>query len=279
MNRVFIASVLALLLVPGTLLYGQEKPPVPPEGFDRVSDVPHGAIKLVTYPSKTVGVDRRAVVYTPPGYSEEQKYPVLYLLHGIGGTEWEWVHGGHPEIILDNLIAEKKAVPMVVVMPNGRAMKDDSVGRNPFSREKVEAFANFERDLLDDLIPYIEKNYSVYTDKDNRAIAGLSMGGGQTLNFGFGHLDTFAWIGPFSAAPNSKKPEELVPDPEAVKKNVKLIWISCGDNDGLIGISKRTYDYLKENDVPCQFFATPGGRHDFREWKANLYNFAQLIFK
>ena len=148
MNRVLLASVLALLLVPGTLAFGQEKPPVPPEGFDRVSDVPHGAIKLVTYPSRTVGVDRRAVVYTPPGYSEEQKYPVLYLLHGIGGTEWEWVHGGHPEIILDNLIAEKKAVPMVVVMPNGRAMKDDSVGRNPFSREKVEAFANFEQNTV-----------------------------------------------------------------------------------------------------------------------------------
>jgi len=251
----------------------------PPAGFDVAkSDIPHGTISTITYPSKTVGNDRKAVIYTPPGYSKSKKYPVLYLLHGIGGDEKEWLNGGHPEVILDNLYAQGKVAPMIVVMPNGRAMKDDSPGDNIFAPDKVAAFATFEQDLLNDIIPYIEKNYPVIKNRENRAIAGLSMGGGQTLNFGFADMDKFAWMGAFSAAPNTKQPKELLPDPQQAKK-MKLIWISCGDKDGLIGNSTRTSDYLKENGIPHILRITPGGVHDFKEWKDNLYRFSQLIFK
>ena len=219
------------------------------------------------------------LIYTPPGYSEKKKYPVLYLLHGIGGDEKEWLKGGKPQVILDNLYAEKKIEPMIVVMPNGRAMKDDWAIGNIFDSAKVQAFATFEKDLLNDLIPYIEKEFPVLTDRENRAIAGLSMGGGQALNFGLGHLDKFAWIGAFSAAPNTKKPEELVPDPEETKSKLKLLWISCGDSDRLIVFSQRTHDYLSKYDIPHIYYIVPGGVHDFKVWKSGLYMFSQFLFK
>ena len=251
-----------------------------PEGFDIFhEDILHGMLDTVKYQSKTVGTERTTLIYTPPGYSTNKKYPVLYLLHGIGGDEFEWLRGGHPEVILDNLYAGTKAEPMIVVMPNGRAMKDDRATGNMFDREKVEAFATFEKDLLNDLIPFIEKNYPVIANRESRAIAGLSMGGGQSLNFGLGNLDVFAWVGGFSSAPNTKTPEELVPNPEETKKKLKLLWISCGDQDGLISFSKRTHDYLEKNNVPHFYYVEPGGVHDFKVWKNGLYNFAQLIFK
>ena len=139
------------------------------------------------------------------------------------------MNGEHPQIILDNLYAENKIEPMIVVLPNGRAMKDDRPIGNIFDSAKVQAFATFEKDLLNYLIPYIEKNFPVYTDAYHRAIAGLSMGDGQSLNFGLGNLDKFAWIGAFSAAPNTKSPESLLPNPDGAKKKLKLLWISCGD--------------------------------------------------
>ena len=251
-----------------------------PEGFDIFrEDIPHGVLDTIAYPSKTVGTDRNALIYTPPGYSADKKYPVLYLLHGIGGDEYEWLRGGHPEIILDNLYAQNKINPMIVVMPNGRAMKDDRATGNMFDKEKVEAFATFEKDLLVDLIPIIEKNYPAIKDREHRAIAGLSMGGGQSLNFGLGNLDVFAWVGGFSSAPNTKAPEELVPNPDETKKKLKLLWFSCGDQDRLISFSKRTHDYLQENNVPHFYYIEPGGVHDFKVWKNGLYNFTQLIFK
>ena len=250
-----------------------------PPGFDSLrAAIPHGKIDTVTYNSKTVGTKRIALIYTPPGYSKKKRYPVLYLLHGIGGDEKEWLIGGHPEIILDNLYSDGKVEPMIVVMPNGRAMKDDRATGNIFDSIKVAAFATFERDLLNDLIPYIERHYPVYTDQPHRAIAGLSMGGGQSLNFGLGNLEKFAWIGAFSAAPNTKKPEELLPDPVAAKSKLKLLWISCGASDGLIMFSKRTHDYLVKNNVPHIYYIEPGV-HDFKVWKNGLYMFSQLIFK
>ena len=135
--------------------------------------------------------------------------------------------------------------------------------------DKVQAFATFEKDLLNDLIPFIEKKYPVFTDREHRAIAGLSMGGGQSLNFGLGNLDKFAWIGGFSSAPNTKTPEELVPDPEAARQKIKLLFISCGASDGLITFSKRTHDYLQQNNVPHIYFIEPGV-HDFKVWKNGL---------
>src|SRR4030095_11011554 len=178
----------------------------------------------------------------------------------------------------DNLYANGKIEPMIVVMPNGRAMKDDRAVGNIFDSAKVQAFATFEKDLLNDLIPYVEKNFPVVNARESRAIAGLSMGGGQSLNFGLGNLDKFAWIGGFSSAPNTKPPEQLVTNPEETKKKLKLLWISCGASDNLIMFSKRTHDYLVKNNIPHIYYIETGV-HDFKVWKNGLYMFSQLIFK
>jgi enterochelin esterase-like enzyme len=270
---------LANVLLVNISVYSQEAVKQAPTGFDSLhAGIPYGRIDTISYDSKTVGTNRKALVYTPPGYSKKKKYPVLYLLHGIGGDEKEWLNGGKPQVILDNLYAENKIEPMIVVMPNGRAMKDDRAIGNIFDSAKVQAFATFEKDLLNDLIPFIEKKFPVLTDREHRAIAGLSMGGGQSLNFGLGNLDKFAWVGGFSSAPNTRRPEELVPDPEAAKSKLKLLWISCGDNDGLIAFSKRTHDYLYEKNVPHIYYIEPGV-HDFKVWKNGLYMFSQFLFK
>ncbi|MEJ8843353.1 alpha/beta hydrolase-fold protein [Lacibacter sp. H375] len=276
MKKIFTAVVLLFLLLQ---IQAQEILKQMPKGFDEVrTESAKGKIDTITYSSKTVGVNRRALVYTPPGFSKKKKYPVLYLLHGIGGDEKEWLIGGKPQVILDNLYAEGKLQPMIVVMPNGRAMKDDRATGNIMAPDKVQAFATFEQDLLNDLIPFIEKKFPVHKDRENRAIAGLSMGGGQSLNFGLGNLDRFAWVGGFSSAPNTKLPNELVPDPAKAKQQLKLLFISCGDNDGLLSFSKRTHDYLRQNEVPHIYYLEPGG-HDFKVWKNGLYMFSQFLFK
>jgi enterochelin esterase-like enzyme len=281
MNRKKIHSTIlvAFALFMSELLFAQDITTHAPNGFDVFREgISRGKIDTISYPSKTVGVSRSAIIYTPPGYSKKIKYPVLYLLHGIGGDEKEWLNGASPQIILDNLYADAKLKPMIVVMPNGRAMKDDSAGGNIFEPEKVQAFSTFEHDLLNDLIPFIEKKFPVLKDRENRAIAGLSMGGGQSLNFGLGNLDKFAWVGGFSSAPNTKAPEELVPDPEKAKQLLKFLWISCGLDDGLMNVSQRTHEYLDANKVPHIFYVEPGG-HDFHVWKNDLYMFSQLLFK
>jgi enterochelin esterase-like enzyme len=249
--------------------------PDPPAGIDRETDVPHGKLEMITYESGTVDTTRKMNVYTPPGYSREKKYPVLYLLHGIGGDETEWQRYAHPNFLLDNLIADGKATPMIVVMPNGRAQKND---RANAGFGAAPAFAVFEQDLLKDVIPTIEERYSVEADREHRALAGLSMGGGQSLNFGLAHLDTFAWIGAFSAAPNTKPAAELVPDPAKARAQLKLLWIACGKKDGLIGISQAVHAYLKEKDVP-HVWHVDGNAHDPTEWRNNLYLFVQRVFR
>jgi enterochelin esterase-like enzyme len=276
MKRLIVAFAATFLIVSA---YAQE--PVKPAamGFDTLrAAIAHGVLDTITYTSKTVDSKRRALVYTPPGYSKKKKYPVLYLLHGIEGDEKEWLNGGKPQVILDNLYSDGKIEPMIVVMPNGRAMKDDRAIGNVFDSAKVQAFATFEKDLLTDLIPHIEKNFPALKDREHRAIAGLSMGGGQSLNFGLGNLDKFAWIGGFSSAPNTKTPQELVPDVNAAREKIKLLFISCGASDGLISFSKRTHDYLQQNNVPHIYFIEPGV-HDFKVWKNGLFMFSQLIFK
>ncbi|MFM1961572.1 MAG: hypothetical protein RLZZ172_417 [Bacteroidota bacterium] len=277
MKKKIAAFVAALLLYFSTQAQEVIKPM--PTGFDIHQDgIVHGQLDTLIYSSKTVDTLRRVLIYTPPGYSKKKKYPVFYLLHGIGGDEKEWLRGGNPQVILDNLYAQSKIEPMIVVMPNGRAMKNDRAEGNIMASDKVQAFATFEKDLLNDLIPFIEKKYAVYTDREHRAIAGLSMGGGQSLNFGLGNLDMFAWIGGFSSAPNTKIPQELVPDAAAAREKIKLLFISCGASDGLISFSKRTHDYLQQNNVPHIYFIEPGV-HDFKVWKNGLYMFSQLIFK
>ena len=250
-----------------------------PQGYEReAAGIERGELKVVEYFSTTTDTTRKVTIYLPPKYDTSKKYPVLYLLHGIGGDHREWMQGV-PNIIMDNLIAQNKAVPMIVVMPNGRAIKNDAAGGNIYGMEMQQGFANFERDLIDNLIPFIEKNYSVYTDKNNRAIAGLSMGGGQSLNFGLGNMDKFAFVGGFSSAPNTRQPVQLIPDIEKTKQENKLLWMVCGSRDGLMQNSSRLKAFCDENGIPCTLIQYPEGQHDFVVWKYGLYNFAQLIFK
>lgn len=277
MKKVFLLIPLLLMMI--ARVSAQQQTMHAPDGFDVVQPgIAHGKIDSLTYTSATVGTSRKVLVYTPPGYSKKKKYPVLYLLHGIGGDEKEWLRGGSPQTILDNLYAGNKLAPMIVVLPNGRAMKDDRAIGNVFDSAKVKAFSTFEKDLLHDLIPFIEKKYPVLKDREHRAIAGLSMGGGQSLNFGLGNLDTFAWVGGFSSAPNTKVPEALFPAPDKAKTQLKLLWISCGIDDNLMLFSQRTHDYAKAIDIPHIFYVEPGG-HDFKVWKNDLYMFSQLLFK
>jgi enterochelin esterase-like enzyme len=251
-----------------------------PLGFDKKREgIAHGKTDSVQYDSKTVGTRRKLLIYTPPGYSPAKKYPVLYLLHGIGGNEKEWYRYCDPDAILDNLYADKKIVSMIVVFPNGRAMKNDADTGNIFAADKVQAFANFENDLLDDVIPCVEKHYAVKKDQVNRALAGFSMGGGQSLNFGLGNLSEFAWIGGFSSAPNTKKPAELVPSPAEAVKQIKFLYLSCGSKDGLIAISQGVHRYLKENNVPHVWHVEPGGEHNIQMWANDLYYFTQHLFR
>jgi enterochelin esterase-like enzyme len=302
MNKVWLAGVLSLFLA-AMPDYAQGQPPPtgqgrggpggrggpivlkpddvpafpePPAGIDVARpDAPHGKLEMISYESKSVGSTRKMNVYTPPGYSANQKYPVLYLLHGIGGDETEWQRFAKPNVLLDNLIAVGKATPMIVVMPNGRAQKDD---RAQGGFGSAPAFAAFEQDLLKDVIPSIEARYSVQSDREHRALAGLSMGGGQSLNFGLTHLDTFAWVGGFSSAPNTKPAKELVPDPAVAKQKLKMLWLGCGNRDGLLDRSQGVHAYLKEHGVP-HVWHVDGHAHDATEWRNNLYYFVQYVFR
>ena len=267
----------------------QSVPPAP-EGFKNVrADIEHGKLEKVYYDATAVapGLKRWMEVYTPPGYSKDKKYPVLFVLHGIGGNEIsEWNTGqGAAHTILDNLIADKKIVPMIAVFPNGNASVAGAGGgggggggRGGFGGGGDGWGSNFENDLLKDMIPFMESNYSVIADREHRAIAGLSMGGGQSLNYGLAHLDTFAYVGGFSSAPNTRTPELLVPDPDKAAKMLKLLWISGGAQDGLLTFSQRTHVYLKEHNVPHVYNVDPGA-HDFVTWNNNLYLFAQRLFR
>lgn len=248
--------------------------PAPPVGWDqRRPNAPRGKLEMVTYESKTVGVHRRMNVYTPPGMKPGQRLPVLYLLHGIGGDETEWARYASPDVLLDNLIADGKAQPMIVVMPNGRAQKDDRPIGNIFAH--IPAFLVFERDLLDDIIPTIERRYSVRAERTGRALAGLSMGGGQTMNIGFAHLDKFAYLGAFSSGPNARQSEQLLPDPAAAK-DLRLLWLSCGRRDGLIHVSQDLHAYMQAKSVPHVWHVTDHA-HDAPEWKQAFYWFVQQL--
>ena len=294
MKKIYLAALLSISLmtanaqeptIPMGMFGGQQNTNVKfdpyveaPQGFDQErAGIDHGTVQLIEYQSESVGTVRKAQVYLPPKYDKKKKYSVLYLLHGIGGDENEWYKdGGVPNIIMDNLYADKKVSDMIVVMPNGRAAKDDSRAGGYGS---APAFAEFDKDLIGSLIPYIEKNFSVYTDKNHRAIAGLSMGGGQSLNFGLGHMDVFAYVGGFSSAPNTMRAAQLIPDVDKVKKENKLLWMVCGGADGLLFNSTQLKEFCDENGIPCTLIKYPEGQHNFVVWKYGLYQFAQLIFK
>ncbi|WP_162249878.1 GDSL-type esterase/lipase family protein [Massilia sp. Root351] len=255
--------------------------PPPPPGFaDPQPGAAQGTLQEFAYQSVVTGTQRKASVYLPAGYSAQRRYPVLYLLHGIGGSQDEWRGYVRANAVLDRLIAGGEAVPMIVVMPNGRALADDRPppAERTFSPGHVAAFAAFERDLLESLIPAIDKAYPTLAVRGQRAIAGLSMGGGQALNFGLGHLDTFAWVGGFSSAPNTRPAAVLLPDPAAARRQLQLLYLSCGSQDGLIGVSQQVRRYLREHGVP-HVWNVDGFGHDRDSWAENLHHFARLIFR
>jgi enterochelin esterase-like enzyme len=277
----FIGKALITLMIVSAAqtLFAQDTINPPPSGYDsHKSGIAHGTTKIDTFYSSVVGASRRTRIILPPGYNKDSTYNVLYLLHGIGGDINEWYSNGAPLNILDNLYARSRIAPMIVVLPNGRAMLDDSPGSNIYAADKVAGFANFEFELIKDLVPYIDTTYPVKRENGARAIAGLSMGGGQSLNFGLAHLDTFAWVGAFSPAPNTKDTASLFPDFTADTAKLSGLWISCGDADGLFYISQNTHKFLKNNHVKHYFKVEPGKGHDWSVWKPGLYYFAQRIF-
>lgn len=253
--------------------------PEPPDDFRSLPGGRlQGRLETFVYHSTLTGTRRHVQVYLPPGYAPGQRHPVLYLLHGIAGNEHEWTGYVQAHAIVDRLITHGQAVPMILVMPNGRALADDAPGPNPFAPDRVLGFARFEQELLEQLIPAVQAAYGVRTDRLGRALAGLSMGGGQALNFGLGHLDTFAWVAGFSAAPNTRPPQELVPDPAAARGKLALLYLSCGRRDGLIDVSQRTHRHLRDQQVPHLWNVDDHG-HDGAAWASNLYHFAQRLFR
>ena len=251
--------------------------PAAPEGFNVArANAPQGEVKVVEYDSKTLGLRRLLRVYTPPGYSADRKYPVLYLQHGLGNTSTEWTQRARAPIIIDNLLADKKVVPFVIVFPSGNATAtpaDEKQG----DRTQASYGTPYENDLLNDIIPFVESHYSVFTDREHRAIAGMSMGSGQALNIGLSHLDRFAWIAAVAAAPNTRPPAELVPDPAALK-SLKLLWLSVGNHDNLLRVSRGVHEYLNEKGVTHIWRVDTNG-HDTGEMSHSLYHFAQKLFK
>jgi len=254
----------------------------PPSNFDKENDgVTYGKLTERTYYSNTTGANRKCMVYTPPGYGGVEAgvvYPVLYLLHGIGGTHTEWTNdGGHPNEILSNLINAGKAKPMIVVMPNVRAMNPDTVPGNQTSQAAVNAFHNFINDLRDDLMPFIESYYPVSDKREKIAIAGLSMGGMESLHIGCRMYETIGYVGAFSSAPAMplSAAEQTVPDEY---KDKTFFMFCCGLQDGTALTSHNSYlKNLTDNGVKVASYYIPGG-HDWPVWNNALYFFAQCIF-
>ena len=260
---------------------------VPGEQFMDTRDVPHGAVAEVTYYSTALNRFRRMHVYTPPGYENGKgKFPVFYLLHGASDSDNSWSTVGRAGFILDNLIAAKKAKPMVVVMPAGHTSAFRSGGPRP-------AVDDFARDFLNDIIPHIEKRYRVYTDRKNRAMAGLSMGGGQTLNIGIPNLEKFSYLGVFSSGvfgitgdrrgtepqgPGFEERHKSVLDNSKLKKGLKLLWFATGKDDFLVETSRATVAMFKKHNFDIIYHETEGA-HTWLVWREYLREFAPLLFQ
>jgi len=251
-----------------------------PAPYD-IQPVPHGTVHINWYQSASLNALRSIYVYTPPGYEEgKAKYPVLYLLHGSGDTEAGWVDVGRANLILDNLIAAGSAKPMIIVMPYGRPLPDvmlvPSAGRGPANADTL-----FGTDLLQDVIPYVEKLYRVSAKPDDRGIAGLSMGGGQTLSIGLTHLDTFHYIGVFSAAARGNPEEQFksfLAESAAANKKLKLFYIACGKTDSLFPASQALSDALDKHDIKHTFVPSEEG-HVWRNWQNYLADLAPKLFR
>ena len=260
---------------------------VPGADFMETANVPHGAVAAVHYYSTALGRHRRMHIYTPPGYElGGGKYPIFYLLHGAMDCDDSWTSVGRAGFILDNLIAAKKAQPMIVVMPAGHTsatFTPPTAGRPP--RDE------FAEDFVTDIMPYVEKNYRVLADRAHMAIAGLSMGGAQTLNISMSHLDRFAYIGVFSSGVFSMRrtnPPTIPPEWEeqhaadlndaALKKGVKLFWFATGADDFLVGTSKATVEMFKKHGFTPEYHESTGG-HTWINWRNYLNEFAPQLFR
>jgi enterochelin esterase family protein len=260
---------------------------VPGADFMDTRDVPHGAVAAVTYYSTSLKRFRRMHVYTSPGYeSGKGRFPVFYLLHGAFDCDDSWTSVGRAGFILDNLIADKKARPMVVVMPAGHT--------GPFrfggGRPPVDEFA---QDFLNDIMPHIQKHYRVYTDRKHRAMAGLSMGGGQTLSIGIANLEKFAYLGVFSSGvfgitgggpggapqgPSFEEQHKAVLDAAKLKQGLKLFWFATGKNDFLVETSRATVAMFKKHGFDVVYRETEGA-HTWLVWRQYLNEFAPLLFR
>jgi enterochelin esterase-like enzyme len=280
-----VVLVLTLATLPlasltlASLTRADDKTPIAaaPAGFDtRREKIENGKLETVSYESKSVGETRKMVIYLPPGYSKESKYPVLYLLHGAGDDETGWRQKGSADVVLDNLHADKKVVPMVVVMPNGFARGRNAPAPAEGQRRRRDN-SGFEQDLLTDIIPYVESHYSVHTDRRHRAIAGLSMGGGQALTIGLKNRDKFTWVGGFSSAVRGRV-AELLGDTSDAARQLRLLWVSCGDEDRLLDANKSFHAALDEQKVEHVWHVEPGG-HTWPVWKNDLYLFATRLFR
>ena len=257
----------------------------PTHGFDAKHGGPAGTVSTVEYESKTIGCTRKAVVYTPPGYQKDggKKYPVLYLLHGSGDDETGWNQKGAAAVILDNLLGENKIVPMIVVMPYGYGLPPGKkITATSTPEEKTSQRRNFTDDLLKDLKPFVASHYDTADDREHCAIAGLSMGGSQSLSIGLNNLDSFAWIGCFSAAMRGATADatiaKLAEDTAATNSKLKAFWISCGDKDKGHDACKQFADSLKEKKINVLWREEVGG-HEWPVWRRNLRDFGPLLFK
>jgi len=251
-----------------------EVPGEPPMFFQE-QRVGHGVVHIHKYESRSLGVTRGLYVYTPPGYetSQNAQYPVLYLLHGMGDSEDTWTVVGRANVIADNLLAKNKARPLVIVMPYGH-----TPSAPPDSRS-LDNYREFEKDLIEDVIPYVQERYRVSSDRKDRAIAGLSMGGGQALTVGLGNLELFGWVGAFSSAiPRGKKLDDLLAEPKLMNKKLDLLWVGCGRKDFLFDANKKFLETLKTKKVKHVAHITDGA-HDWRIWRRYLNEFVPLLFK
>lgn len=239
-------------------------------------DVPHGAVTAHTYRSFSLGRLRNLAVYTPPGYETElaTRYPALYLQHGSGDNQDTWVTHGKAHWILDNLIAQGRVRPMVVVMMDGHAAVPGDGG--PDRRSNT---ALFEQDLLENVRPFIEARYRVKNDAAGRAIAGLSMGGGQSLTIGLNHPELFSWVGGFSSStPSAEAISPALTDPEALNRALKLLWIACGREDFLLTRNQEFIGLLEGKNIRHEWHLTDGN-HSWPVWRLYLADFAPRLFQ
>ena len=262
--------------------------PEPGVDFYDAKDVPHGEIRARWYYSDITGAWRRAHVYTPPDYdlSGDGRYPVLYLQHGSGEDERGWMTQGHVNFILDNLIAAGEAQPMMVVMEKGYADRADDPPLPPRSAEaRQRGFANLEAMVINELIPTIDATYRTLSDREHRALAGLSMGGGQALQIGLGHLDIFAHIGVFSGGPRGDFDPQtayggVFSDPTSFNTRVRLFWLGAGTaEERAYQRAQAMHEALDQIGIEHELYISPGTSHEWQTWRRSLRAFAPLLFR